>query len=57
MPSPVLPVRHTLVMASIDGLCGCVVEHDLDAQLRHELHLVFGAAVVLRVAALPVRNR
>src|SRR5688572_3805290 len=36
-----------------DGFCGTVVEHDFDAKLGNELHLILGATVVLRVPPLP----
>ena len=52
LPSPILPVRAAFSIASITP-CALVLGHEhLDLHLRHEVHLVLGAAVHLGVAAL-----
>ena len=53
LPSPILPVRAALMMASIAGSTMVVGDHDFDLDLGQEIDHVFGAAIQLGVALLP----
>jgi hypothetical protein len=56
LPSPILPVRAALMMASTACSTTSPFDNDFDLDLGQEIHNVLGATIQLGVALLPAKS-